>query len=177
VTVTQAFLPLLRQRGDQAYHHRVVFVGSGFGRTTFPLVGPYAATKHAMGAIGDAFRMELQSWGIRVVVVEPGSIKTNFMEVTKGNHAENVLQKDDPSHGDPVAKQYAERSSTMMKNQIVMERLFSTTKVTSDVLEGTILDVEPLSRYTAGADSSFGIPVITQLPTFLTDRLFGRFFR
>jgi len=173
--MTQAFLPLLREFGDQAHHPRVVFVASGFGHITFPLVGPYAATKHAIVSIGEAFRMELQSWGIRVVVVSPGAIKTHFMDVTKDNHKENVLKEEEK--GGEVVKSYAKRSSELMAKQIVMEKLNSTTKVTNEALEASLLDTEPLFEYFPGMDSSFGVPVVTSLPTIFMDRVFGRFFR
>ena len=175
VAMTQAFLPLLREFGDQAHHPRVVFVASGFGHITFPLVGPYAATKHAIVSIGEAFRMELQSWGIRVVVVSPGAIKTHFMDVTKDNHKENVLKEEEK--GGEVVKSYAKRSSELMAKQIVMEKLNSTTKVTNEALEASLLDTEPLFEYFPGMDSSFGVPVVTSLPTIFMDRVFGRFFR
>ena len=59
VAVTQAFLPLLRKYGNKSHQPRIVFVSSGFGRITFPMTGPYCASKYAIEAIGDAFRMEL----------------------------------------------------------------------------------------------------------------------
>ena len=59
VAVTQAFLPLLRTaRG------RVVNIGSIGGRVALPMLGPYAASKHAMEGISDSLRRELRPWGI-----------------------------------------------------------------------------------------------------------------
>ena len=71
VGVTQAFLPLLRRaRG------RIVNIGSIAGRVTTPLMSPYCASKHAVEAITDALRLELQPWGIEVSVIEPGVVAT-----------------------------------------------------------------------------------------------------
>src|SRR5919198_2886732 len=71
LAVTQACLPQLRRgRG------RIVFMGSIAGRVTFPMMGPYSASKHALEALADALRVELQPWGMHVSIVEPGSIAT-----------------------------------------------------------------------------------------------------
>jgi NAD(P)-dependent dehydrogenase (short-subunit alcohol dehydrogenase family) len=71
VAVTQAFLPQLRRsRG------RIVFVGSIAGRSALPFLGAYAASKHALEAIADSLRVELRPFGIKVSIVEPGTIKT-----------------------------------------------------------------------------------------------------
>jgi NAD(P)-dependent dehydrogenase (short-subunit alcohol dehydrogenase family) len=71
IAVTQAFLPLLRASGG-----RVVNMSSVAGRFTFPFVGMYSASKHALEAVSDALRRELRSAGVDVVLVEPGSIDT-----------------------------------------------------------------------------------------------------
>lgn len=80
VAVTQAFLPLLRRaRG------RVVFMSSESGRVVLPMLGAYAASKHALEAVADAFRRELKRAGVRVAIIEPGSIKTPIWEKASGS--------------------------------------------------------------------------------------------
>lgn len=75
VDVTQRFIPLLRQaRG------RIVNIGSIAGRITTPLMSPYCASKHAVEAITDALRLELEPWGINVSVIEPGVVATAIWE-------------------------------------------------------------------------------------------------
>jgi len=71
VAVTQAFIPLLRTaRG------RIVNVSSIGGRVAVPLLGAYAASKFALEGFSDVLRRELRPWGIRVAVMEPGTIAT-----------------------------------------------------------------------------------------------------
>jgi NAD(P)-dependent dehydrogenase (short-subunit alcohol dehydrogenase family) len=53
------------------------------GKLTFPGGGAYHATKHAVEAISDALRFEVKGFGIDVVVIEPGLIKTQFGETAK----------------------------------------------------------------------------------------------
>jgi short-subunit dehydrogenase len=64
----------MRERGQG----RVVNVGSIMGRVAMPLLGAYNASKHAVAAITDALRMELAPFGITVVLVEPGAVRTGF---------------------------------------------------------------------------------------------------
>lgn len=71
VAVIQAFLPLLR-----AARGRIINVGSVGGKITIPFGGPLCSSKYAIESINDALRMELRPWGIHVVLVAPGSIRT-----------------------------------------------------------------------------------------------------
>jgi NAD(P)-dependent dehydrogenase (short-subunit alcohol dehydrogenase family) len=71
IAVTQAFLPLLR-----ASRGRIVNMSSVSGLLAFPFLGPYAASKFALEAISDSWRVELRPWGISVAVVEPGVVDT-----------------------------------------------------------------------------------------------------
>ena len=50
------------------------------GKLTFPGGGVYHATKHAVEALSDALRFEVKGFGIDVVVIEPGLIKTSFAD-------------------------------------------------------------------------------------------------
>ena len=74
LAVTRAFLPAMRERGQG----RVVNVGSIMGRVAMPLLGAYNASKHAVAAVTDALRMELAPFGVTVVLVEPGALRTGF---------------------------------------------------------------------------------------------------
>ncbi|MCH9684811.1 MAG: SDR family oxidoreductase [Deltaproteobacteria bacterium] len=77
MAVTQAFLPALgARRGSKGVPGRVVNVSSVAGRITAPFLGAYAASKHAVEALSDALRRELLIYGIDVIVIQPGAIKT-----------------------------------------------------------------------------------------------------
>ena len=84
VAITQALLPALRSaRG------RIVFVSSVGGRVAMAFTAPYAASKHAIEAVGDALRVELHSSGVKVALVEPGSVATPIWDKGKAD-AESV---------------------------------------------------------------------------------------
>ena len=74
--LTQLVLPGMRSRGSG----RIVTIGSMNGRFTWPGTGYYCATKHALEAISDALRHEVRPFGIDVVLIEPGFVKTPLGE-------------------------------------------------------------------------------------------------
>jgi len=72
--LTQLVLPKMRRSRSG----RIVNIGSMGGRITFPVGGFYHATKYAVEAISDALRVEVKPFGIAVILVEPGLIRSNF---------------------------------------------------------------------------------------------------
>ena len=73
VAVTQAFLPLLK-----AARGRIVNITSVAGRAALPFMGPYAASKFGLEAISDSWRRELIQFGVKVIVIEPGSFRSRI---------------------------------------------------------------------------------------------------
>lgn len=80
VRLTQLVLPGMRA----ARAGRIVNLSSMGGKLTFPGGGYYHATKHAVEAISDALRFEVGGFGVHVVVVEPGLIRSGFSEAAVG---------------------------------------------------------------------------------------------
>ena len=74
VRMTQLALPHMRAN----HWGRVINLSSMGGQITFPLGGAYHATKYAVEAISDALRLEVAPFGIRVVLIEPGPVKSSF---------------------------------------------------------------------------------------------------
>jgi NAD(P)-dependent dehydrogenase (short-subunit alcohol dehydrogenase family) len=86
MAVTRAFLPAMMQRR----RGRIVNVSSSGGLVSLPFVGAYHATKFAVEALSDALRWELRPFGIRVSVIEPGPIRTEFGDKLVGS-ADRIL--------------------------------------------------------------------------------------
>jgi NAD(P)-dependent dehydrogenase (short-subunit alcohol dehydrogenase family) len=74
--VTQALIPLIRTHARPG-EGRIVHVASVLGRMNIPCAGAYCASKHAVVALGETLRLELEP-GIRVILVEPGAIRSEF---------------------------------------------------------------------------------------------------
>ena len=92
VRMTKAVLPGMRERRSG----RIVHEGSVVGKFTWPVNGAYSASKHAVEALSDAMRLELKSFNIPVVLVEPGTIDTAFMRSSEGKSADRFSDKDSP---------------------------------------------------------------------------------
>jgi NAD(P)-dependent dehydrogenase (short-subunit alcohol dehydrogenase family) len=76
--LTRRLIPAMRRQG----HGRIVTCSSVLGLVSGPYRGPYCATKFAIEAIHDALRLELAGTGIFVSVLQPGPIKSSFMNST-----------------------------------------------------------------------------------------------
>lgn len=72
--IRHAMPQLRRKRG------RIINVSSLVGRVSLPFFGVYSATKHSVEAVSDALRVEAESHGVDVVIVEPGPVATGFNE-------------------------------------------------------------------------------------------------
>jgi hypothetical protein len=75
--VTQAFAPLLgADKSLKGKPGRIVNISSVGGKRAFPFIGPYAASKFAIEGFSEALRRELMLFGIDVIVIGPGAVKT-----------------------------------------------------------------------------------------------------
>src|SRR6201988_3149862 len=74
VAMTQALLPALRRSGGT-----VVNISSVGGRVALPTYGAYAGSKFALEAVSESLRREVSGLGVKVVVVEPGAVKTQML--------------------------------------------------------------------------------------------------
>lgn len=105
VSVTQAFLPLLGMGKPRAGKPsfgpgRIVNMSSVGGRVASPFIGAYAGTKHAVEGISDSLRRELLPYGIDVIVVRPGAVKTEIW--AKGATSKNLYA--DTDYREPLEK-------------------------------------------------------------------------
>jgi NAD(P)-dependent dehydrogenase (short-subunit alcohol dehydrogenase family) len=95
IETTKAVLPLMRaQRSGY-----VVNISSIAGRIAYPFGGPYCSSKFAVEAISDALRLEVEPFGIRVVLIEPGPIRTRFNDRVEREVDALVQNTASPYHG------------------------------------------------------------------------------
>jgi NAD(P)-dependent dehydrogenase (short-subunit alcohol dehydrogenase family) len=163
VAVTQALLPQIRQAEG-----RVVFVSSIGGRIAFPFGGPYHASKFGTEAIGDVFRQELRPWGLRVAIVEPGSIDTPIWKrgQRKGEEIEAKAPNTNLLYGAAIEK-FRKVIEDTAKRGIPPEKV---AKAISHALESP----RPKSRYLVGLDAKVQARLKPLIPTPVFDRIVAR---
>jgi NAD(P)-dependent dehydrogenase (short-subunit alcohol dehydrogenase family) len=161
VAVTQAMLPAIRSaRG------RIVFISSIGGRVAFPLTGAYHAAKFGIEAVGDIFRQELRPWGIKVAIVEPGSIDTPIWERGERTADELATPEREALYG-----QVVERYRKVIKE--TAERGIPAEKV-AETIEQALTASRPRSRYLVGIEAKVGARLRQLLPTPVFDRIVRR---
>ena len=82
--MSQLVLPHMRAAGAG----RIINIASVAGHVSEPLGGWYHASKYAVEALSDAMRMELAPHGVRVAIIEPGAIRTEFGDIAADSLAE-----------------------------------------------------------------------------------------
>jgi NAD(P)-dependent dehydrogenase (short-subunit alcohol dehydrogenase family) len=79
VRVMQAVIPTMRKQGAGI----IVNITSLGGRISFPLNSPYHATKFALEGLSESIKYELEPFGIKIIVIEPGGVDSNFLKNLK----------------------------------------------------------------------------------------------
>lgn len=77
----QLVLPYMRKQGSG----KIINISSVAGKVSSPLAGWYHASKHALEALSDSLRMEVRQFGIDVIIVEPGSVKSEWGAIARDN--------------------------------------------------------------------------------------------
>jgi len=130
----RAVLPQMRQQGGG----RIINVSSIAGKLSTPGNGTYSGTKFALEALSDALRMELAPFGIQVVVIEPGAIRTHFDETAQANGQEILSNPASP---------YRTLYRQSEKFAVDMRHHEPGPEAVSCVIEQAIRDAHPKHRY------------------------------
>lgn len=154
--LVQLVVPHMRKAGSG----RIVNVSSIGGRIYEPLGGWYHSTKFAVEGLSDSLRLELKPFGIDVVVIQPGAIKTEWSGIALDN-----LKK---TSGDGAYREQVEALAGFFAQ---VDR-GSEPKVIADVIVKAAKARRPKTRYAAG----FGARPILFVRRVLPDRAFDALF-
>ena len=160
MSVTRAFLPKMMQRKKG----RVLNVTSVSGRISLPIFGAYHASKWAVETMSDSLRMELRPFGIHVVVIEPGTIRTEFADRSRREAGEIEGPRS------PYAPVYARIDASAEK---LMAQAVGP-EVISRAMLRAIEARSPSARYTAPFHAKVGMYLVKAMPTWLTDAVMSR---
>lgn len=160
IAVTQALLPALL-----ASSGRVVNISSVGGKIAMATYGAYAGTKFALEAVSDSLRREVAPLGVKVVIVEPGGVRTEMSArgtATARNLAAGMSPEQTERYGRLVQAIVAQ-SAAFTKSGLPPEKA-------ALVIAEAVTARRPRTRYTIGRDAA----ILTRLARILPDRLLDR---
>lgn len=160
--LVQLVLPAMRKQGCG----RIINTSSMGGLFTTYFGGWYHATKYALESLSDALRMELKQFGIDVVLIEPGCIKTPWGGIA-ARHLEETTE------GTPY-QQEAARAAAIM-NKFYDGNLLSRPEVIAKAISKAVNAKRPKARYLRGFMAHEFVFLHALLPTRWFDRLMIRF--
>ncbi|MDQ6668039.1 MAG: SDR family oxidoreductase [Thermoproteota archaeon] len=137
IRVTQAVLPIMRKQKSGI----IVNISSGAGRFGYPGGSAYVSTKFAIEGLSESMAYELEPFGIRVVLVEPGVIRTNFV-----NSMVAAKKSQDPN------SPYSQLMQNVATNFQQMLEGGSSSDVVAKVVLKAVTSENPSLRYLAGKD-------------------------
>ena len=161
--LTQLVTPHMRTQGSGT----IINISSMGGRLTTPLGGWYHATKYAVEALSDALRMELRPFGIDVVVVEPGGIRTEWASIA-ADHLEATAE------GSAYADQIRAVAGAMRSESY--QRRYSPPAVIARTIGKIVTARHPRTRYAVGFMAKPLIAARRVLPDRAFDQLIGAAF-
>jgi NAD(P)-dependent dehydrogenase (short-subunit alcohol dehydrogenase family) len=163
VAVTQAVLPRLRtSRG------RIVFISSVNGMLSSPMLGAYSASKFAIEAIGDAFRIELRPWRIGVSIVEPAQIDTDLWR-----SAPEVLEQSIGTMSAEHRALYSAHIEGIRRAIPRSQKMAAPVEDAAKAVERALTAKRPKARYVPNTNARAGVVLARLAPTFVLDRVLG----
>jgi len=138
IRMIQEVLPIMRKQNSG----NIVNISSVAGRIGFPISPAYISSKFALEGLSESLRFELMPFGINVIIIEPGVIKTNFFDPIKlAKKAENT-------------DVYRDITAKVISGVKMMAQMGTEPKVVADTIIQAIKEEKPLPRYIVGNDAS-----------------------
>ncbi len=138
IRLIQEVAPTMRKQSSGT----IVNVSSVVGRIGFPASPAYISSKFALEGLSESMRFEFAPFGVDVIIIEPGVIKTNFMKNMK------MAKK---SELDTV---YKDITTKVVSGVKMMAEMGTPAKEVANVIVKAIKDKKPLPRYIVGNDAS-----------------------
>lgn len=160
IALTQLVIPIMREQRSG----RIVNISSVAGRIARPLSSVYDSTKHALEAISDGLRGELAPFGIKVVIIEPGFIATEFLGVATEN-ARPIIE-----NAGPYTESFQRLSGVIHR----LRKLAGKPEDIAEVIFKALAARNPKTRYAAPGHARFALAVKRLLPSRLFDYVLSR---
>lgn len=164
LALIQALIPVMREQGGG----RIVNISSLGGRMAFPFGGLYSGSKFALEGLSDALRMELAPFNIKVSVIEPGPVSTDFFAVA----AQGVEQAVSNAQNSPYRAAFKKLEG--LENQT--SRGVWTCERVAAFIARVLASRHPRARYVAATGGDILIFLMTKvLPTKFADAFWKRY--
>jgi NAD(P)-dependent dehydrogenase (short-subunit alcohol dehydrogenase family) len=161
--VTQAFGPLLGADPDlRGPKGRIVMVSSLAGRHGNPLVSAYSSSKHAIEGLSEGLRRELMLFGIDVVIVAPGAVKTPIWD--KAEEVDMSVYRDSPFF--PALGKIRAFMPQVAAKALPAERI-------AEIISTALTTAKPKTRYQI-APNPLETFALALLPPRVLDRIFAK---
>ena len=165
LVLTQSLIPVMRSHGGG----RIINISSLGGLIPFPGGGMYSCSKFALEALTDVLRMELKAFNIKVSVIEPGPVVTDFFRV-----AWEQVQTTIPQYADTT---YAPIFDNLEKIDRQLDLLGWSAEKTAKVIIRAMKSSNPRPRYIAATGGNFLVFMMNKiLPTWARDTFWKRFY-
>jgi NAD(P)-dependent dehydrogenase (short-subunit alcohol dehydrogenase family) len=163
IAMTQALLPALLESSGT-----VVNISSVGGRVAMASYGAYAGSKFAMEAVSDALRREVEEFGVKVIVIEPGAVITEMSGrgIATAEGLTASMTPDQHGRYDALMGAITAQAQTFARDGVPAAEA-------ARVIAGAITATHPKTRYTIGRDAA----VIVRLARLAPDRLLDRLLR
>ena len=138
IRLIQEVGPTMRKQGSG----KIVNISSVAGRIGFPASPAYISSKFALEGLSESLRLEMSPFGVDVIIIEPGVIKTNFLNPVK---LAKKSESDTP---------YRDITARVVSGVKMMAEMGTPAKEVADTIVKAIKDEKPLPRYIVGNDAS-----------------------
>ncbi len=155
--ITQLLLPVMRKQRSG----RIINVASIAGRFSSPFTGWYHASKYSVEALSDALRMEVSGLGIKVSIVEPGPVQTDWGVI----HAQNIRK----FQGSGDYAKAADGVATWYENRFLKKNTLPSPEYIAGIIVKACTARHPKIRYTAGFNAKMYVFLKKLMPDWLFD--------
>lgn len=149
VRVTKAVLPVMRRQGEG----KIVNITSMGGRIAIPLSSSYHGSKFALEGLSESIQYELEPFGIKVILIEPGAVGSNFWKNIKIAKSSSDSNSPYSQFGNKILKAYREMEQNTISPSVVAKTILDA--ITSN---------NPQLRYVVGEDAAKTLDARKNMP-------------
>ena len=163
IDITKACLPLLGASKGSNNQGKIINISSVSGKRSYPFIAPYTASKFAVEAFSDSLRRELMIYGVDVILIEPGPIKTAIWNKTP-----------DPENNEFLGTDYEQSLGQFYKKFIEMGKKGLDPDIVGNRIKSILQDPKPRIRHVITPNRFLNYTLPGILPARMFDKLVGK---